>query len=84
MLPPCIMDVMKRTDWIPALIASLAAMLGGGLIFSGHRGGRKNSFGKLSDGSWLIVVLLLVAGISLVVFLTYAFTFVYSANIAVI
>lgn len=72
---------MKRTDFLPLLIAGLVAVLGGVLIRASVR---QNLSGKVQDGSWWMILLLLVAGISLVVFLTYAFASVNSAALAVI
>jgi len=72
---------MKRTDFLPLLIAGLMALVGGVLIRVSIR---QNLSGKVRDGSWWMILLLLVAGISLVVFLTYAFASVNSAALAVI
>ncbi|HMN62533.1 MAG TPA: hypothetical protein PJ988_19370 [Anaerolinea sp.] len=72
---------MKRTDFLPLLIAGLVAVLGGVLVRASFR---QNLFSKVQDGSWWMILLLLVAGISLVVFLTYAFASVNSAALAVI
>ena len=75
---------MKRADFIPVLLAGLTALLGGGLIAVKRRGGQFHLNHMKLDGPWWMLLLLLVAGISLIVFLTYAFAFVNSASIAVI
>ncbi len=75
---------MKRTDFIPVLLISLLVLLGGGWMTARRLREKPHSWRKILEGSWLMVFLLVLAGISLVVFLTYAFAFANSATIAVI
>jgi hypothetical protein len=74
---------MKRADLLPALLAGLAALMGGGWLVIRHfHTGFHPQF--LADGAWLLLVLLFLAGVSLIAFLAYAFAFVNSSTIAVI
>jgi hypothetical protein len=70
---------MKRTELIPAMIAGLTLLLGGG-IWAAVRRAKASPIGDI----WFLLVLLFIAGISLSVFLAYAFVFADAATLAVI